>query len=405
MSVQPDPTTAAELGTITLAPPEVLVPVARASVNDLVPIKSDEMSVLDSKVERFAQGIVDADLGSEEFKSKLDAAHAMGRQSIANSSAVSQRFMDKNFVGMEDSAAFKAINGLRNVFQELNPAREGDLLAPNRLLGIIPFGNKLQAYFRKYESASGQIGKLMEELRSAQDEIRRDVAAMGEMEAKLWEAMGKVKEAAIFAEKLDTRLAGEVTRLKSSDPLKAEAIEQEVLFYARQAHSDLLAQQAVNVNAYRQIGVLKKTGRELINGCDRMATTGMSALATAQAVARATGTQIKVMEMLKASSSAIGDLIEQTSVMLGKHVEQTGEFSSNPVVAIDKLKAAFENTTKAIDSMDKFRSQALDNMAKNNAMLKELIDGAEKEITTRRGVAGVSALDVVANPGESDVPQ
>jgi hypothetical protein len=55
--------------------------------------------------------------------------------------------------------------------------------------------------------------------------------------------------------------------------------------------------------------------------------------------------------------------------------------------------------------MDKFRSQALDNMAKNNAMLKELIDGAEKEITTRRGVAGVSALNVVADPGESDVPQ
>lgn len=395
MSSQP------EAATITLAPPEVLVAVERASANDLVQVKPEEVSALDGKVDRFVQGLMGADLGSEEFKAKLDAAHAMGRQSIANSSAVSQRFMDKNFVGMEDSAAFKAINGLRNVFQDLNPAREGDLLAPNKLLGIIPFGNKLQAYFRKFESASGQIGKLMEELRGAQDEIRRDVAAMGEMESKLWEAMGKVKEAALFAEKLDQRLAGEVTRLKASDPLKAEAVEQEVLFYARQAHSDLLAQQAVNVNAYRQIGVLKKTGRELINGCDRMATTGMSALATAQAVARATGTQIKVMEMLKASSSAVGDLIEQTSVMLGKHVEQTGEFASNPVVAVDKLKAAFENTTKAIDSMDKFRSQALDNMAKNNAMLKELIDGAEKELTVRRGAAGSMAQLT----GDSDVPQ
>lgn len=399
MSSQPD--SLASPPAIVLAPPEVLVAVERASANDLIPVKAEEMSSLDGKVDRFVTGLMAADLGSEEFKAKLDAAHAMGRQSIANSSAVSQRFMDKNFVGMEDSAAFKAINGLRNVFQDLNPAREGDLMGSNKILGFIPFGNKLQSYFRKFESASGQIGKLMEELRTAQDEIRRDVAAMGEMEAKLWEAMGKVKEAALFAEKLDQRLVGEVTRLKAADPLKAEAVEQEVLFYARQAHSDLLAQQAVNVNAYRQIGVLKKTGRELINGCDRMATTGMSALATAQAVARATGTQIKVMEMLKASSSAIGDLIEQTSVMLGKHVEQTGEFSSNPVVAVDKLKAAFENTTKAIDSMDKFRSQALDNMAKNNAMLKDLIDGAEKEISTRRGVAGTMSQLTV----ESDVPQ
>ena len=122
-----------------------------------------------------------------------------------------------------------------------------------------------------------------------------------------------------------------------------------------------------------------------------MATTGMSALATAQAVARATCTQIRVMEMLKASSSAIGDLIEQTAVMLGKHVEQTGEMASNPVVAVDKLRSAFENTTKAIDAMDKFRSQALDNMAKNNAMLRELIDVAEKQITQRRGAVGTVA--------------
>lgn len=383
-----------------LTPPEVLTPVARTSANDLVTVKPEEVSALDGKVDRFVEGLLSADLGSEEFSARLDAAHALGRQSMANSSAVSQRFMDKNFIGLEDSPAFKAINGLRTVFEKLNPAREGDLLAPNKILGFIPFGNKLQAYFRKFESASDQIATLMEELRSAQDEVRRDVAAMGEMEAKLWEAMGKVKEAALFSEKLDQRLSAEVTRLKASDPLKAEAVEQEVLFYARQTLSDLLAQQAVNVNAYRQVGVLKKTGRELINGCDRMATTGMSALATAQAVARATGTQIKVMEMLKASSSAIGDLIEQTSVMLGKHVDQTAEFSSNPVVAVDKLKAAFENTTKAIDAMDKFRVQALDNMAKNNTMLKELIDGAEKEIASRRGAAG----SLAQFNGASDVP-
>jgi uncharacterized protein YaaN involved in tellurite resistance len=398
-STTPAPNAEPEM--LTLTPPEVLAPVSNASANDLVKVKEEVVTVLSGKVDNFVAGLLSADLGTDEFRAKLDSANALGRQSIANSSAISQRFLDKNFVGMENSPAFKAINGLRNVFADLNPAKEGDLLSPHKILGIIPFGNKLQSYFRRYESAGTQIAKLMDELRSAQDEVRRDVAAMGEMEAKLWESMGKVKEAAIFAEMLDQRLAGEVTRLQASEPLKSEAIEQEVLFYVRQTQSDLLAQQAVNVNAYRQIGILKKTGRELINGCDRMATTGMSALATAQAVARATGTQIQVMEMLKASSGAIGDLIEQTSVMLGQHVEKTGEFASNPVVAIDKLKAAFDNTSKAMDSMDKFRKQALDNMAKNNTMLKELIDGAEKEIASRRGAAG----SVATLSGDSDVPR
>jgi uncharacterized protein YaaN involved in tellurite resistance len=377
---------------LTLAPPEVLAPVPRAAANDLVATAPERRSALDQQVESYLGGLLSADLGSEEFKARLDAAQALGRQSIAASSAVSQRFLDRNFVGFEDSPAFKAIDGLRSVFEELNPARDGDLLAPRKILGLIPFGNRLRSYFRKFEGAGGQIARLLEELRRAQDEVRRDVAALSEMEAKLWESMGRVKEACLFAERLDGRLAGEVLRLKGTDPLKAEALEQEVLFYARQAHADLLAQQAVNVNAYRQIGLLKKTGRELVNGCDRMATTGMSALATAQAVARAAGTQIRVMEMLRASSGAIGDLIEQTSVMLGKHVEQIGDFASNPVVAVDRLKSAFENTTRAMDTLDKFRSQALDNMSKNNAMLKELVAGAEQEIAARRGAIAAPLL-------------
>ena len=384
---------------IPLAPPEVLTPVPRQSAGDLVPVKEERKTELEQRVEAYILDLLSADLGSEAFRAKLDAANALGRESIVQASQLTGRFMDKNFVGFEDSAAFQAIGELRQVFEELNPAREGDLLAPNKLLGLIPFGNKLQAYFRKFDSAGGQFAKLLGELRGAQDEVRRDVAALSDMETRLWDVMGKVKEACLFADKLDERLAGVVSRLKAGDPLKAEVIEQEVLFYARQAHSDLLAQQAVNVNAYRQVGVLKKTGRELINGCERMATTGMSALATAQAVARATGTQIKVMEMLRAGSAAIGDLIEQTSAMQGQHVEKTGAFAANPVVAVDKLKAAFDNTIKAIDSMDKFRSQALHAMAKNNAMLKELVEGAEKEIHARRAaVVGAGAA------GGGDVP-
>jgi uncharacterized protein YaaN involved in tellurite resistance len=377
-----------------LSPPEVLAPVAKNEANQLVALKPERADALSAQVESYVQGLLAADLGSEEFRVKLDAANALGRQSIANASALTGRFMDKSFVGFSDSLAFKTINELRGVFADLNPARAGDLLSPHKLFGIIPYGNKLQAYFRKFDSAGGEIAKLMRELRTAQEEIKRDLAALADMEGQLWEGMGRIREAAFFAEKLDARLASEVAMLKQANPLKAEALEQEVLFYVRQVHSDLLAQQLVNVNAYRQIGILKKTGRELVNGCDRMATTGMSALATAQAVARATGAQTKVMEMLNAGSHAIGDLVEQTSVMIGKHVETTGAFASDPVIAVDQLKAAFENTTRAMDAMDTFRSQALDVMGKNTQLLKGMIEAAEREIAARRGAVGASAAMV-----------
>jgi len=374
-----------------LTPPEVLAPVSTSEANQLVSLKPERADALNAQVESYVQGLLSADLGSEEFRAKLDAANALGRQSIASASALTGRFMDKSFVGFSDSLAFKTINDLRTVFADLNPARAGNLLSPHKLFGLIPYGNKLQAYFRKFDSAGGEIAKLMRELRTAQDEIKRDLTALVDMEGQLWEGMNRIREAAFFAEKLDARLVSEVALLKQSNLLKAEALEQEVLFYVRQVHSDLLTQQLVNVNAYRQIGILKKTGREMINGCDRMATTGMSALATAQAVARATGAQTKVMEMLNAGSQAIGDLIEQTSVMIGKHVETTGAFSSDPVIAVDQLKAAFENTTRAMDAMDTFRSQALDTMSKNTQLLKGMIETAERDISARRGAIGASA--------------
>lgn len=381
-----------------LTPPEALRPAVGDQAMAMVAIKSQQAEDLDRRVERYVQDLLAADLGSEEFRAKLDAANALGRQSIANSSALSGRFMDKNFVGFEDSAAFQAINGLRDIFAELNPGRAGDLLAPHRLFGLIPFGNKLQAYFRKFDSAGGEIAKLMEELRLAQTSLRRDIDSLADLEGQLWEGMNRVREAAYFAESLDRRLNEEAVRLRQTDPLKADALEQEVLFHARQALSDLMAQQTVNVNAYRQLGILKKTGRELVIGCDRMATTGMSALATAQAVARATGAQMKVMEMLGAGSKVIGDLIEQTSVMVGKHVEATGDLASNPVVAVDQLKTAFDNTSRALDALDKFRGQALDTMSKNNALLKGLIREAEREIAARRGAVSV------ATPAAAGIP-
>lgn len=376
---------------MVLTPPEVLAPVARNDVNQLVSLKPERADALSTQVESYVQSLLAAELGSEEFRVKLDAANALGRQSIANASALTGRFMDKSFMGFSDSLAFKTINELRTVFADLNPSRAGDLLSPHKLFGLIPYGNKLQAYFRKFDSAGGEIAKLMRELRTAQEEIKRDLTALADMEGQLWDGMNRIREAAFFAEKLDGRLASEVAALKQTNPLKSEALEQEVLFYVRQVHSDLLAQQLVNVNAYRQIGILKKTGREMVNGCDRMATTGMSALATAQAVARATGAQTQVMEMLNAGSQAIGDLVEQTSVMIGKHVETTGAFSSDPVIAVDQLKAAFDNTARAMDAMDTFRSQALDTMSKNTQLLKGMIESAERDISARRGAVGASA--------------
>jgi uncharacterized protein YaaN involved in tellurite resistance len=377
----------AESQTLLLEPPEVLQPIAPAKAPDMVPLEPSTRQKVDQQVDRFIEALLtEPNVETEGFKSKVDAAFRLGREEISSAAnLMTGRFMERNFVGMEDSAAFKAIQDMRGYLDELNPGKEGDLLTANKLLGMIPWGNKLQAYFRKFQSAGSQLKTAMQQVYAARDDMQRDAVEIEGVKAKLWESMQKLEGAVYFAQELDRKLADKVAVLKGSDPTRARALEQEVLFYARQNLQDMLTQQAVNVNGYLSLDVLKKTAREMINGCNRVATTGMSALATAQTVARATGNQIEVMQMLQGLSGTIGDLVAETSRQLGQHVEKTGEFASNPLLGIEKLKESFDNTFRAMDAMDTFRSKAIEVMGRNNELMRDQLKRSEDYLDKVRG--------------------
>ena len=362
-----------------LTPPEVLVPLSNQSAKTAMPVAPEVRSAGEDQVDRFVAALLTEDVQSDSFRAKLDSAFALGREEVSIAASLMQgRFMARNFVGVEDSSAFKAVREMRGHLDELNPGKDGDLFQPQKLLGFIPYGNRLQAYFRKYQSVGDQLQKSMQQLYSARDDMQRDVVELEVTRTKLWDAMQKLTGAIQFAESLDAKLFGQVEALKATDPLRAKALEQEVLFYARQNLQDMLTQQAVCTNGYLALDVLKKTGREMMNGCTRVATTGMSALAVAQTVARATGNQIKVMEMLTGVNSSIESLIAESGRQLNTHVEKTTQFAQNPMVGVEKLKEMFDQTFKAMDAMDTFRSKAIDVMGQNNTIMAAEIKRSEQ---------------------------
>lgn len=364
-----------------LTPPEVLVPLSDEAAKTAVPVAPELRAAVEEQVERFVSALLTEDVQSDSFRAKLDSAFALGREEVSVAASLMQgRFMERNFVGVEDSSAFKAVREMRGHLDNLNPGKEGDLFQPQKLLGFIPYGNRLQSYFRKYQSVGDQLQKSMQQLYSARDDMQRDVVELEVTRTKLWDAMQKLTGAIQFAESLDSKLFGKVEALKATDPIRAKALEQEVLFYARQNLQDMLTQQAVCTNGYLALDVLKKTGREMMNGCTRVATTGMSALAVAQTVARATGNQIKVMEMLTGVNSSIEGLIAESGRQLNTHVDKTSQFAQNPMVGVEKLKEMFDQTFKAMDAMDTFRSKAIEVMGQNNTMIAAEIKRSEQYV-------------------------
>lgn len=370
---------------LTLAPPDILAPVLENKATDMVPLAPATTARIDAQVSDFVASLATEDIHSDAFRARLDAAFRLGREEISSAaSLMTGRFMQRNFTGIEDSSTFKALHEMRTVLDELNPGRQGDLLQPAKLLGVIPFGNKLQRYFRKYQSAGSQLKTIMGQVYAARDDMQRDAAEIEQVKSRLWDAMQKLKGAIHFATKLDYQVADQVSATASHDPLRAKALEQEVLFYVRQNLLDMQTQMAVNVNGYLALEVLKKTSREIINGCNRVATTGMSALATAQTVARSTGNQVQVMDMLQGVSSTIGSLVTETSRQLGSHVQASGEYASRPMIGIEQMQTMFDNTFKAMDAMDTFRSQAIDAMSKNNEMIQQQLARSEQFVDRAR---------------------
>lgn len=382
-----------------LTPPEVMAPVHQDQAVELVTVKPERLSEIEQQVESFLGVLMSADLHSQDFKDKLDQTFALGRQEVSVSAALLQgRLLEKNFVSAKETPAFQAISELRGELDKLNPGNQGNLLEPKRLLGLIPWGNKLQSYFRRYQTAATQIKVIMGQLYAARDEVQKDLLALESQRGKIWDGMQKMAEAIRFAEMLDTRLAQQVEGLRVTDPLRAKSLEQEVQFYARQNLQDMLTQQAVSINGYLALDVIKKTGRELINGCTRVATTGMSALAVAQTVARATGNQVEVMDMLQGVSGTIGRLIQQTGEQLNAHVSGTTRFAENPLLGIEEIKQMFAQTYQAMDAIDDFRSQAITVMGRNNEILQsELARSREYLDRVRRERAGQAIGDTAAN--------
>ena len=132
----------------------------------------------------------------------------------------------------------------------------------------------------------------------------------------LWDSMGRLNQYVYIAERLDARLTAEIATLEATDAEKATALKQDVLFYVRQKHQDLLTQLAVSIQNYLAIDITIKNNIELIKGVDRASTTTISALRTAVIVAQALGNQKMVLDQITALNTTTSNLIQSKSEML-----------------------------------------------------------------------------------------
>jgi uncharacterized protein YaaN involved in tellurite resistance len=290
------------------------------------------------------------------------------------------------------SPVSKALLDLRNTVESLDPSRQGDLLSPRKLLGMIPMGNKIKAYFDGYRSAQSHLNGIIETLYRSKDELQRDNAAIEQEKAGMWALMGKLEQFVYLGKKLDAEIEARLASLDATDPERAKILREDVQFYTRQKIQDLLTQMAVNVQGYLALDLIKKNNIELVKGVDRATTTTVGALRTAVVVAQALANEKLVLDQVRALNTTTGNLIESTSAMLKQQSAGVYEQAASATVDVEKLKAAFRNVYEAMDAVANYKSAALSSMQQTVTALEGEVTQAKSYLDRTRGERAQQAM-------------
>jgi uncharacterized protein YaaN involved in tellurite resistance len=350
-----------------LTPPAPSPVIAETQAPEMAPaVDPAAVPGLDAKVESYLSGLLTADPKSPEFAAKGNDVRTMGDAEIRKAADTSNRLLKVPVKAINEgglssgSKVGTTLVELRRTVEDLDPK---GATGAKKILGMLPFGNKLRDYFQKYQSAQSHLNAIIQALYDGQDELRRDNASLNQEKQHLWATMAQLNQYIYVAERLDARISATIAELDATDPARAKAMREDVLFYVRQKHQDLLTQLAVSIQGYLAMDIVIKNNLELVKGVDRATTTTVSALRTAVIVAQALANQQLVLNQITALNSTTSRMIESTSEMLKDNSARIQQQAASASVGLPELQKAFQNIYATMDAIDTYKVAALDNMA------------------------------------------
>jgi len=372
---------------LVLTPPTAVPAVPQDKAAGLVPIDERQKNELEARVANFIGELVALDANSPEFGKKAEQLMLLGQREIDEASAHANRFLERPVKAMASESSVGAdLAQLRRTIEDLDPGKKG-VLAPKRMFGVMPFGNKMRNYFDGYKSAQSHIAAILARLSSGKDELLKDNAAVDVERQALWASMRRLEQMVHIAKALDAGLEDKARELEHSEHDKAKALRDNALFAVRQRTTDLLTQMAVSVQGYLALDLVKKNNIELMKGVDRASTTTVAALRTAVTVAQAMTNQKLVLSQITALNTTTAGIIESTAELLRTTTGEIHKQAASSTIPVETLQRAFQNIYQTMDAIDTFKTAALSNMKTTVEALSKEVDRSKGYIARAEGAA------------------
>lgn len=367
---------------IELTPPDPVPLIEQEQVGGAVKIKPEVVQSLNQQVDAFLQHLIDLPVHEKVFQDKVNTLHQLGHSSVKKSSRLSHRLLSRSLNQLTDNAESQNISqslvDLKQTLDALNPANNQRFFAIRKFLKFLPLGECIEDYFDKYKSSEEHINVILTSLENGKDELIKDNIALERDKRTMWDTMQELEQYSYIGKELSHKVENMVDQVRVQDEQKANVLQEEVLFYLKQKVTDLLTQQAVSVQAYMSLDLIRKNNLELIKGVDRALMTTVSALQTAMVVAQALSNQKLVLNQVKVINSTTEDLIVSTSKMLNQQTRDIQMQSSSSVINVEKLQTAFNQIFDTIDLVNDFKVKSLPNLQQSMNHLSEQLQRAQQ---------------------------
>lgn len=289
---------------------------------------------------------------------------------------------------------------LRHTMDEINPQVLGQPSGLAKLLGRAPgVGKILKRVAVKYESVQTQIDQIMAGLRHGKDKLLQDTAELEQLYDQVHVAQQGVQQSAYVGELLLQRIEdGVVGATESVERQKLQAMAHKVAMRVQ----DLRTMEQVNLQFFASIDMTLQNNDALCEQIDRTVMVTQSLLTVGLAIQAALASQKQIASAVRQVQDSTAAMLEANAAAIGRQTQEIGEMQNNPVIALDRVKNAYNSLVGAMDEMEQIRMAGTEKARSGIAELTKMSAALEPKVEALQAAKELPAADI---PGALQLPE
>lgn len=286
----------------------------------------------------------------------------------------------------------KTLIELRHTMDEINPQVLSQPSGIAKWLGKAPgVGKVLKRVAVKYESVQTQIDHIMNGLRHGKDKLLMDNAELEQLYDQVNLAQQGVQQSAYVGELLWSKL--EDASAEVTEPAQRQKL-QAMMHKVAMRVQDLRTMEQVNLQFFVSIDMTLQNNDALCEQIDRTVMVTQSLLTVGLAIQAALANQKQIANAVKQVQDSTAAMLEANAAAIGRQTAEIGAMQNNPVIALDRVKNAYESLVGAMDEMEKIRSAGTEKARAGVAELTRMSSALEPRVEALQAARELPAAEI-----------